>query len=153
MQSQNARGEVMEDETLKDKFVYDDDDGYILYVLSELYSGLGGSGQSEESKVVAEALDFARRFLSNKLGDDEGESFCFSLNLRQGDELKYVSLDLSHDEMEISSGGSVDMGCGHDTYDNVVWSISSGEHCEYNYTDVVSEIGEMLSLGATLNIE
>ena len=143
----------MEDVTVKDEFLYDDDDGYILYVLSELYSGLAGSAQSEEAKVVAEALDFARRFLSNKLDEDEGESFCFSLDLRQGDELKYVSFDLSYDEMEISSGGSVDMGCGHDTYDNVLWSISSGEHCEYNYDDVVSEISEMLSLGATLNID
>ena len=132
---------------------YDDEDGYILYVLSELCAGLSSTKQSESSSVVENALAFAERFLSNELGNDESESFVFSLNLRQGNEYKYISFDLSHNMMEISSGGSIDMGNGHDTYDNVVWSISRDEHSEYNYHDIVSEIDEMLLLGATLRIE
>ena len=142
------------DNDAEDNFDYDDeDDGYILYVLEKLYAKLKGTGKEEDANFVAKVIVFANAFLSNSLSRHCCDSYEFSISLRSNGESRFVSFAVSESEMEIYSGGSVDLGNGHDSYGDIVWRISKGRHSDYDYKDVVSEINELLACGARLVFE
>ena len=107
---------------------------------------------NDAAEYVFGAMKFAENFFEDSDNCQDEGSYGFTIRLSNNGESQYLSFDLTDDEMEIYSGGSIDLGNGHDTYGNTVWRISKGDHCEFTYGNVISEIEELLSCGAEFKI-
>ena len=135
-------------------FEYDDEeDKYVVFVLEEVRSMLERRNMDDAAKYVSGAIAFAEKFFEDSDDGQDVESYGFTIRLSNNGESQYVRFDLNDDEMEIYSGGSIDLGNGHDSYGNTVWHISKGSHCEFTYSNVISEIEELLSCGAEFRID
>lgn len=133
-----------------DKFEYDDEDLYILEVLDMLHAQLLKRGNLNGAEYISKVKRFVDRFLN---GDEvEVDSYSFEISLERNNEIRYVNFYISNAEMEMCCGGSIDSGCGHDSYSNIAWSIAKGRHCEYDYTDIDSKVSGLLSCGAEFTI-
>ena len=134
----------------EEKFEYDDEDFYIVVVLDTLQAKLTQLGEKANAEYVAKVKSFVEKFLD---GDEvDCDSYEFGVSLERNDELQYIDFYISDSEMEICCGGSVDSGCGHDSHSNIAWSIVKGHHCEYDYSDIDSDVFELLSCGAEFGV-
>lgn len=130
-------------EEFRNSFEYEDEDGYIEYVLQELCD------ERPDNPILRKALCFATRFLQKELPPD-ADSCVFSITYKNNGERRYYQFELHPESMSIYSGGYTVSDCGGDSYGSEVWRLNAYSHRDGGFCDVLSEAIELLSLDAEI---
>lgn len=129
----------------REKFEYEDDDYYLLNALDELHNN------HPDNEVIAKALEFAEKFMSKELSDED-ESFEVTIIYRDNGESQYVSFEFSPESMAISTGGYAQSDAGGDSYGNEVWRLDAYDHADGS-CDVVPEALELINMGGEVKAD
>lgn len=145
---ENAEGICQDSEgNLWREFIFSDAYNAISDILTYYCEEHSDSKWASYKKRV---LDELRRFAE----DGKVEGFCFSIDYRYGDELRYFGFTLSDEELNLSDGGSVySPDVGGDSFTN--WDFTlwrDGTHIGNLHLDV-DVVFEFISSGAVLSIE